>query len=219
MGIIATTTMGYMASRRSKSKEEHAGGHAMLKGEVGTESLAAVILAAAAETKDENQEVLRDLSDASAAKEAPEVLGMTEVLLASTVLLGVIAVSNVGVPSIHAPTIKSRDHVRRQRPSSACQELMTIKSQVRTFQLLRGGGGRRSAEAWDRGFTNWMKARKINLDEEPRMSEEQQTREFKEKVCVRFGRVLKFTFPYNAVFRLISPIVRWTSTGTTSEKN
>jgi len=58
------------------------------------------------------------------------------------------------------------------------------QSQVRTFQLLRGAGGRRSAEAWDRGFTNWMKARKINLDEEPRMSEEQQTREYKEKVCI-----------------------------------
>jgi hypothetical protein len=60
------------------------------------------------------------------------------------------------------------------------------KSQVRTFQLLRGAGGKRSAEAWDRGFTNWMKARKINLDEEPRMSEEQQTREYKAKVCTCF---------------------------------
>ena len=114
MGILATTAMGYVASQRSKSREAHDGKDATVQGGAGTESLAAAILATAAETEDEKHQVLRNASDASVKKEAPEGLGMTEVVLASTILLGVIAVSNVGVPSTCTVHLRSRNQTHAE---------------------------------------------------------------------------------------------------------
>jgi hypothetical protein len=131
MGVLATTAMGYVASQRSKRREGHADKDVTVKGEAGTESLAAAILATAAETEDEKQQALRNESNASVGKEAPEGLGMTEVVLASTILLGVIAVSNVGVTirGYRPPTLPRSNHATTcegTADSCAYQVLMTI---------------------------------------------------------------------------------------------